>query len=139
MERPKQSPEEYLAYVKSLTPSELLEELAQETGVSPAAHIKRLMTERARVHSMLFNTEGKYRVLGVDTYDHIDWVEAEFDSMDKAEQFAAVKNAHALVNPNMISTTFTSDGSVKERKKESTTKYYAYTPDGLGLGIPPEE
>lgn len=109
----------------------LLKAVAKEQGISPEMLISQVLVERQRIHKMLYNTQGKCRVLGVDKYDEIDWIEAEFEDYESAQKFASNKNNQRM--SNMYSMTFNSDGSVL-KEQQSSVIYYAYTSEGLGLG-----
>ncbi len=40
--------------------------------------------------------KGKYRVIGVDTFDHSDWVEGDFDTVDEARDAAEKRGGPML-------------------------------------------
>lgn len=97
----------------------IVEAVAAERGTTSAELVKELINDRARIEDMVVNTEGKYRVLGVDRFDNEDWLSGEFGSAEEAIKFAREKTDGAK--------SFASDSSI-------ATIYYAYTPDGCYIG-----
>ncbi len=97
---------------------------ARERGVSPSVLVDGLMTKRNRVQDMVRNSEGKFRVLGVDKFDRSDWVAGEFTSAEKAFRFAQRKTKQKRK--------YASDSSI-------ATVFYAYTPDGRYIDRAPRK
>jgi hypothetical protein len=62
---------------------------------------------------------GKFRVLGIDTFDNEHWVEGEYDSEEQALETARAKTKEAAPSA--------SDASI-------ATVYYAYNDQGKYLG-----
>lgn len=116
--------------LRDLSMSGLMEEIAAESGTTPAALTQRLLKERQRIHNIVVNNEGKYRVLGVDTYDNEDWVDAEFGSSEEAIAYVRTKTAQAEAIPNLqgFKWDYSKGGIV--RYAEATSHFYAYTPEG---------
>lgn len=126
-------------YLRSLSMSEFMEEFASESGTTPSTLSQRLLRDRQRIHNMVANTKGKYRVLGVDTYDHEDWVDAEFDSPEEAIAYVREKTAQAEANPNLQGFEWDYSRSEMVRNSETTSRFYAYTPEGNYMNPTPSQ
>lgn len=117
-------------HLKSLSVGELMEEVAAESGNTPSALTQDLLKEQQRIHDMVANTEGRYRVLAVDTFDHEDWVDAEFDFPEEAIAYVLTKTTQAEENPNLQGFKWDYSRGEMVRYSETTSRFYAYTPEG---------
>jgi len=97
-------------------------------GMGAKQMASNLIKKIEQINQLRISEEGKYRVIGLDTYDLSDWIEDEFDTKIKALEFYNVK-IKAL------------ELSYEKRKKyfgENTSginlygscEYYVYAPNG---------
>ena len=53
--------------------------------------------EESMNKDILIAPEGKFRVVGVDTFDHSDWVDGDFDTKEEAIAAAAERGKNAVM------------------------------------------
>src|SRR5690348_8713274 len=104
---------------------DLMQRVADEIGITPSMLTQGLLRERQRIHNLVANDMGKFRVLRVDTYDHEDWVDGEFDSPEDAISYVKEKTAHAKAHPNASGSKLDHSTGKWVRFTESTSRFYA--------------
>lgn len=80
--------------------------------------LEALLAQMERVHEITESEEGMFKVIGIDKFDGMDWVEGEYPTAKEALGVARQKTKDA--------SSLASDHSV-------ATVYYAYDPDGKYL------
>lgn len=122
-----------------LSMRELMQKVAAESGLTPAILTQEILREQQRIHDLLVNDQGKFRVLGVDTFDHEDWVDAEFDSPEEAIRYVKEKTTEAEANPDVIGFSLNHATNQMEKYSETSSHFYAYTPEGEYINPNPQE
>lgn len=92
-------------------------QIEEELGPLDAL-VDRIIYKQAEVQATVRNSQGKFRVLGVDQFNGSDWVDGEFDTEEEAIAFAKQRTAEE--------SKYASSPSI-------ATVFYAYNPQGRYL------
>lgn len=105
----------------------LMETISKMCDTTPGALTLHLLRKRREMLGMVVNNDGLFIVLGVDTFDGDNWVDARFKTRDEALEYITQKT-EAKTTARSIE--WDLSGKKLAECDEPSARYYAYAPDG---------